>query len=194
MKHEWHFWGGTIMAAGIAIAVAMLPTMCRHVGSIGTTDIVTNLHPALAAVPEDDRNAILREVIRDVLANPQLEPTRQFYGTTGDRRLALVSNPSYGIPWPVDFDPQVPGCTVVRTTEAAEENQPKSRLLGIRLDWFDLGKKANPLFDGPVHITILNAGGSGATGVVVVGGCSVCYQPVKDGTNWTAKFLSALDP
>ncbi len=38
MKHEWYAWGGFVMAAGIAVAVSMLPAMCRHVDGADATE------------------------------------------------------------------------------------------------------------------------------------------------------------
>lgn len=38
MKHEWYAWGGFIIAAGMAVAIAIIPSMCRHVDGISATD------------------------------------------------------------------------------------------------------------------------------------------------------------
>jgi hypothetical protein len=66
------------------------------------------------------------------------------------------------------------------------------RVLGVRLDKFDLKQtKAGPT-DAPVIVCVCNAlsDASGAD----LGGCLVHYVPRRDGKRWTVSRTRVLDP
>lgn len=144
-----------------------------------------------------DRKAIFDALLVHVLTDPVLEHFREFYGTPQDRRFAIVSNGSYGIPWPAWYIPSVDNFESVRVLEGSTAEAGQPRLVGIRLDKFNLDDKPEAdhlvLPDGQIEITILNAGGSG-DGLQTIGGCSVYYDAKRSDGKWTVKFKGAFDP
>ena len=66
------------------------------------------------------------------------------------------------------------------------------RVLGIRLDKFDLKQKKRVMFDSAIEICLFNAGGS-ANGDVT-GGCSVYYNPKQVSGKWAVEFEGLRDP
>jgi hypothetical protein len=151
----------------------------------------------LRASPESDRDEILRAVLQDVVTNGFLKATRDFYGNPGDTNLALVSDATYGVSWPTNFNPGLPGfatCFVSAGNKGPDASAPHR--LGIRIDVFDLSKRPEahiPAGDrgAPVAVTIYNAGGHGKE--AVIGGCSVYYLPKRQGNKWIVKCLGADD-
>lgn len=143
-----------------------------------------------------DRKAIFDAIIVHVLNDSTLSHTREFYGTKGDRNFALVSNGMYGIPWPDWYTPSVENFDSTRFDEGSSVDHSRPRLLGIRLDKFDLQDnrkdEISHLFEGQIHITLLNAGGNGGD-VTHIGGCSVYYNAKRDGDKWRVEFVGALD-
>jgi hypothetical protein len=135
---------------------------------------------------------ILDQVLHDVLTNAELNGTREFYGTPGDRQVALVSNPGYGMPWPDSYVPAVSGYTVHRVIEGnRDDHEPP--MLGVRIDNFEPGQKESGIFYAPIEVTVLNAGGL-RDGAIVTGGCSVLYTPVREKGGWTVELSGAWDP
>ena len=147
--------------------------------------------PALAA--RSDKELVLDAIVRDVLESDFLKDVRASYGTPGDRRVALVSNASYGIPWPQDYRPVAPeGYEVRRVAEGAAGAEDQPRMLGIRIDKFDVGQREAGLFRESIEITVMNAGGwkNGD----IVGGCSVYYVPAREGNGWAVEATRLQDP
>ena len=142
--------------------------------------------PPPAEAPRSDKELILDAILDDVLNNPDFKDIRDSYRTPGDRQIALVSNPEYGVPWPEGYRPTIAEYTVVRVSEGELSGEDKPGLLGVRIDKFDLQHKRSGLFNTPIVITILNAGGSrdGAE----FGGCSIFYNPKREGNKWTVEF------
>jgi hypothetical protein len=66
------------------------------------------------------------------------------------------------------------------------------RVLGVRLDKFDLKQKKAELFDTPIKVSLLNAGGT-ANGAVI-GGCTVYYVPKRGGKHWIVEYTATFDP
>ncbi|MBI1914254.1 MAG: hypothetical protein HYS12_05890 [Planctomycetes bacterium] len=118
---------------------------------------------------------ILPALLADVLTNPRLKTTRDFYGTPGDKRFALVNSDAWT--WPKDFRPSVPG------HRQAPVRRAGNRLLGIRIDQYQ-GEE-----NYPIKLTLLNAGGD-ANGAVV-GGCTLRYT-TREGAKGTVVELSPL--
>jgi hypothetical protein len=145
--------------------------------------------PAPPALPlTDDTKEILQAVLTDVLISPKLKNTRDVYGTPKDRTLALV--PGEKLAWPKEFNPGTHGLRLV-TTPADPFDHPR-RILGIRLDRFDLDPKKLDAQKASIEITILNAGG-GANGNVI-GACCITYVPRRVGHRWVVERLDVFDP
>jgi len=119
---------------------------------------------------------VLPLIVADVLKNPRLKSTREFYGSPGDKRFALVNSDAWT--WPKELQLDVAGHQL---TPAKREGQ---RLLGIRFDGNQEPGKANakPIFT----ITLLNAGGS-ANGAVV-GGCTIRYTARQLEKGWAVEL------
>jgi hypothetical protein len=131
---------------------------------------------------------ILRAIVTDVLTNPDLKSEREFYGTPADKTLALVDCKEFG--WPKGFNPNTHGYHLVELNSDPFANQ--NRVLGIRIDKFDLKQgKIGPM-DTPITVVVYNAGGS-ANGAVL-GGCQVSYVPKRVGKRWTVEAHGYFDP
>lgn len=157
--------------------------------------------PAANAKPlvlDEVGKAILQAVVSDILSNPQLADTRKFYGTEADKTFTLLN--SEKLAWPKGFKPKnTHGYKLVRVRLDPFKDQ--RRVLGIRLDKFDLTEKPTP-FSGPIKVSLFNGGGS-AFGLVIDSsvyyapqriGSSVYYAPKRIGKRWTVEFLGLLDP
>jgi hypothetical protein len=144
--------------------------------------------PATRLPLNDDVKQILQAIITDVLTNPRLKGTREFYGTASDRTLALEDGDKLG--WPKDFKPETYGHTLVEVRPDPFVN--RRRVLGIRLDKFELNQKKSDKLGSPIEVCVSNAGGdqNGA----VIGGCSVYYTPKRRGLRWIVEFDGLLDP
>lgn len=144
---------------------------------------------AIKRVPDrDDVKAILQAVLKDVLTNPDLKGTHEFYGTAADGTVVLSDGGEVG--WPAGFRPETPGYRLVPA--ARDPFVRQRRVLGVRLDRFDLAKKPGGLFDTPIEVCVLNVGGSADGGVI--GGCSVYYVPKRVGKGWTVELQGIHDP
>ncbi len=144
-------------------------------------------------VKRSDKELILDAVLNDILNNPDLKSTREFYGAAEDRRLALVTNRDHGIPWPEGYQPILPGWTVIRLEEGTERDPNEPHLLGVRIDKFsEKNKEQDKLLDSPIEVTILNAGGN--KNGAVIGGCSVYYRPKQIDGKWAVQFEILGDP
>src|SRR5262249_21290360 len=158
--------------------------------SVWEGDVPKEEKPAEATpLPLDDEvKEILQAVITDVLTNPDLKSTREFYGTAKDKTFALVDHEKLG--WPRKFNPETHGYKLVIVKNDPFVNS--RRVLGIRLDKFDLKQKKAALFNAPIEVSLHNAGGS-ANGAVI-GGCLVYYVPKRVGKRWTVECVGMLDP
>ncbi len=136
--------------------------------------------------------AILDAAIRHTLTDPGLQDSREFYGTRGDKKVALVLF-NDRMSWPDWYRPAVDGYDLTRVDGDMNVDPGSPRLLGIRLDKFNLTEKANQLFDGQIEIVMFNAGGDGG-GESVIGGCTVYYGVKRDGDKWAVECNGWLDP
>ena len=103
-----------------------------------------------------DLKKITPLLVADVLKNPRLKATREFYGTPEDKRFALLDSAEWN--WPKDLKVEVAGF------ERAEAKRAGNRLLGIRVEG-----------DAPrFTVTLVNAGGN-ANGSAI-GACTVHYR------------------
>jgi hypothetical protein len=147
---------------------------------------------AESPVTDGDRRAIFDALLYDAVTDPTLKHLRDFYGAPGGKRIALVLN-SDGFSWPDWYRPGLDGYEVVRVVEGTNADPASPRLLGFRLDKFNLGEKRNQVLNGQIRIVMLNAGGDSG-GATVIGGCDVFYDAKRDGDKWTVESNGALDP
>jgi hypothetical protein len=146
------------------------------------------LKPATRLPSNDQVSEILQAIITHVLTDPDLKSTREFHGTRKDRTLALVDADKLG--WPEGFKPKTAGYRHVEVRHVRFVNQ--NRILGLRLDKFDLGQKKADLLDTPIQVCLFNVGGSGNGDVI--GGCLVYYMPKPVGKHWTVECTGWVDP
>jgi hypothetical protein len=133
---------------------------------------------------------ILQAVLTDVLTSKELETTRTFYGTPGDKKFAIEDSST--VAWPKSFRPSVPGYTRVERASHCEFDEPTPRLLGISLVKFRLDRAKAGQKTGSIEVVIFNAGGT-ANGAVI-GGCTVYYAARREGKRWVVDCLELFDP
>jgi hypothetical protein len=171
-------WTGVLAVSSLLVIGCQQPKETavdgRQVGSIGDATDRSD-----TSTEDAELRSIFDQIVSIVLTSPDLKDSREFYGTADDTRCALVSNQQYGMPWPEWYAPEVNGITFVRADEGTVVQPSNRRLLGIRIDKLELHVRPKEddftLFDGPVQITLLNAGGD-PEGVIVMGGASVYFR------------------
>jgi hypothetical protein len=144
--------------------------------------------PAPALPCNDDVKELLQAIITDVLTNPELKVSRELYGTAKDNTFTLVDDGKFS--WPKELQPNTHGHRLVQVHPDPFDDQ--RRVLGVRLDKFDLKEKAATPFQSPIEICLFNAGGS-ANGQVI-GGCTVRYEPKRIGKRWTVELVTVSRP
>ena len=117
---------------------------------------------------------VLPLVVADVLKNPALKATRDFYGSPGDKRFALVDNDAWT--WSKSPPLAIAGHSLM---PAKREGQ---RLLGIRIEKADEGK---------ITVALFNAGG--VTNGTAIGAVSLRYLARPGEKGWTIKLAEASD-
>lgn len=141
-----------------------------------------------------DKEQILDAILRDVLTNPELKDSLDFYGTAGDKQLALVSDSGYGVPWPADHKPKISSFHFSRSDETRESDETQPRMLGVRIDkYYNEDSEHSELFWTPIAVSIFNAGGT--QNGQVIGGCGVYYTPrrTREG-KWIVECEGLRDP
>jgi hypothetical protein len=140
-------------------------------------------------IPEEEQASrdinlteILPALLADVLSNPRLKTTREFYGSPDDKRFALVDSDAWT--WPEKIKPAVPGWQMVKAERMGK------RLLGIRLDQSPDANKENPT--NAITVTLVNAGGS-ANGAVL-GGCTIRYIAKPGAKGWVVELAEPRMP
>jgi hypothetical protein len=112
--------------------------------------------------------SVVPALVADVLNNPRLKSTREFYGSPGDARFALVNGDAWT--WPADAK------LVVAGHEQVLAQRDGKRLLGIRIDDYDREKDV-------VSVTLVNAGG--VSNGAVVGSCALRYTVQSTAKGWS---------
>jgi hypothetical protein len=141
-----------------------------------------------------DKEEILDAVLQDLINNPQLKSTREFYGTAEDKAVALVTFPASGVPWPSDYQPVLTGWTVSRVSrvEEAEQVADSPRRLGVMIDGVSEESGGRGVVGSRIAVNVLNAGGSSNGGAF--GSCWVVYSAKKVDGNWVVKCEEISDP
>jgi len=129
---------------------------------------------------KQDFGQILPLLIADVLKNPRLKSTRDFYGSPDDKHFALVESDTWT--WPEKDRLDVPGYQLVPTERKGK------RLLGIRLDKYVEAGKDNRA----ITVTLINAGGS-ANGTVIGGG-TIRYTANDGEKGWVVGLDEPAQP
>jgi hypothetical protein len=136
-----------------------------------------------------DEQLVADAVLRYVLTDKELESTREFYGTIGHKEIVLSDA---GVAWPGGEFPSLAGYTVHRRWHEGLRGPDKVRMLGVRLDKFDIARKptGTAASETAVVVSIQNSGGSKNGGVG--GGCTVWLIPRKVDGRWVLEFRSAV--
>jgi len=121
-------------------------------------------------------NEILPVLVADVLKNPRLKTTREFYGTPGDKRFALVNSDAWI--WLKEMEIDAPGYKLTPANRAGQ------RLLGVRVDRFQEAEK--PGGNAAISVTLLNAGGN--VNGAAIGGCTVRYAARRTKKGWAVEL------
>jgi hypothetical protein len=125
-----------------------------------------------------DVKEVLQAVLTDLLTNPELKSTRDFYGA--DKLRAIVLSDGGTVGWPERFQPDTHGYTVVPAKRDPFDR--RRGVLAVRLDKFDLKQTKAEFFDAPIDMCLFNADGQ------VLGGLSVGYLPKRVGKRWTVEL------
>jgi hypothetical protein len=138
--------------------------------------------PAKLLPADLESKQILQALLKDVLTNPKLEDVRAVYGSAKDKTFALVDTDRFG--WSKDFKPATHGHKLVKVDPF---DNPR-RVLGVRIDKFDLTQKEIDFQDTPIDICLFNAGGWANGGMI--GGCTLHYIPKRVGMDWKVECSS----
>jgi hypothetical protein len=159
--------------------------------------------------PDDqpDPRRLLEQVVNDVLTNPDLDGAREFYGTVGDKRVALVKESPAA--WPKNWQPAIAGYDIHYLSEQTPvedfvywhlpagprivglARSARPRLLAIRLDKLNL--QPDRAYDDQISICAFNIGGPGEP-PVTGGGCIVYYTITRKDGKWLAQCAGSFDP
>lgn len=160
-------------------------------------------------LPDDqpDPRRLLEQVVIDVLTNPDLEGTRQFYGTPGHKRVELVKESPAA--WPRNWQPSIAGYDVhYRSKETPVEDfvywylpagprivglarSARPRLLAIQLNKLNLRPDRED--EAQISVGVFNIGGDGGE-PPVIGACLVYYAITRKDGKWLAEYTGQLDP
>jgi hypothetical protein len=143
--------------------------------------------PAMQLPDDPGIHEIVRRIVEAVLKEKEIQGTREFYGTPGEKKFELDNDSN--ILWPKAFRPKVEGFDEESLTGKCRGF--RTRLMGIRIDEFDLkafkaGKKVR------ICIVIHNVGGS--INGAVIGGAFVTFSATPIGKGWKVQWLELFDP
>jgi hypothetical protein len=127
----------------------------------------------------DFMESVLPELLADVLKNPRLKSTTDFYGTPGDTRFALVDSEVWT--WPEKLQPAIAGRQLVPVSSEGK------RLLGIRVDQYQPAENEKPHL---ITVILVNAGGT--TNGEVFGGCTLRYTARRGENGWVVELSEPL--
>jgi hypothetical protein len=125
---------------------------------------------------------MLPAVVADILKNPRLKATRDFYGTPDDKRFALVGSGEFA--WPDEFL-----VNLADHKRCPPERQGK-RLLAIRVDRYQEPTKENDKH--ALTVTLRNVGGN--ENGAVVGSGTIHYTARQVDGAWKVELSEEMDP
>ncbi|MBI1831383.1 MAG: hypothetical protein HYR84_08035 [Planctomycetes bacterium] len=120
---------------------------------------------------------IVPTLVADLLTNPRLKATRDYVGTPGDKRFALINNDAWT--WPKEFQPKIKGF------DLTPANPKGNRLLGLRIDAYQVGTEPGTTL--AIRVTLVNAGGSGNG--PAPGGCTLRYSARSGDKGWKVELV-----
>jgi len=162
--------------------------------------------PDAAGEESPDPKHLLQQVVLDLLTNPDLKSSREFYGTSGDKKLALRTDSS--LAWPKDWRPKIPGYDIrFRSGENrvldfiywhvpygvevySYIQQLRPRLLGVSLNTLHLDPRRQD--DDQICVSLFNIGGDANGGAG--GGCIVYYRLKREKGKWAVEYAGSIDP
>jgi hypothetical protein len=138
-----------------------------------------------AIVRHGDLQAPFNLAVQDVLTNPELQESRDFYGTSGDSQAILRV-------WTPDklVAPSVPGWNLKLVDDYPPNDPELHRVLGVRLDKIE--DDPNDPFAKSIELVLDCAMGSKNGGVI--GGARIFYKAQRQNDNWTVQCLGVADP
>ncbi len=136
---------------------------------------------------EPEIDDILRELVVDIVTGEAFARTRNFYGTPGEKRFALVDGK---VVWPKWFQAGLVGYQQLRVVP--ERSTEKNRLYGITLHTLEIQRKNNKIVGVEISVSISNVGGHANGGVI--GSCHVTWRGTKNGKKWTWSYGEIIDP
>jgi hypothetical protein len=173
----WTYRDGTV---GLPIGAEAVLTLYARVSGV---DMIEQGDLDKRWPEHQDQEQVLNALLRDVLTSPSLKKSRAYYGTSGGRKVALVTNQSRGVPWPATYRPDLPGWTVSCLDKIPEQYLKGPHLLGIRIDkCFHEPKDGAGKSRTTLVVTILNVGGD--EGGPRIGGCILYYLIEKVDGKW----------
>lgn len=132
-------------------------------------------------IPEEEEQiqlarleATLPLIVADILKNPRLKSTREFYGSANDNRFALVNSAAWT--WPKNQKLDTPGFQLTPTNKVGQ------RMLGIRVE----------RVNDEITVSLVNAGGS--ENGAVVGSGTIRYTTRETDKGWLVKLAEGLTP
>ena len=148
-----------------------------------------------------DLPAVLEQVLKDVLNNPALQDSRDFYGTPGDKRVVLIKESAAR--WPKNWPPEIPGYVFevrskttpmmdfiywnipggVEFYSYCQKHQP--RQLAIRLDKCNLEPWRE--YHDAIDVCLFNSGGDGGE-TTRIGAAHVTYTVTRQGGKLIVKY------
>lgn len=130
-----------------------------------------------------DLKELLDQAISDLMLNPSLLRTKQFYGPEKITEVALISRGSHYL-WPKGYLSPVNGVTFKHLPIDYRHPDDAQPLLGMDIrEAIIQGNHAN------LEFCIFNVGGKN-----VIGGCSVYYKGLKTDKGWTVQYSGWMDP
>ena len=151
-------------------------------------------------------HSILDQVLTDLICSQRFQKDRDWYGTSGDKNVALLlESPTT---WPTNWKPRVPGyCLHFRS-----DNEPRmdflywkvpggvqvysflkhhdARRLGVRLDRFYLDQ--DPETGDQITVSMFNFGGNSGKDSKRVGAMHVSYAVKMDGQTAKVSYTGSF--
>jgi len=125
---------------------------------------------------------LLPAVVADILKNPRLKSTRDFYGTAADKRFALINSGVFA--WPAELPVNL------ADYKRCQPDRQGKRLLAIRVDRYQEPTKENDRH--VLTVTLRNEGGN--ENGAVVGSGTIHYTARQVDGAWKVELSEATEP